>query len=111
MQGGCPLVTLTVNLTQEWLERNEQRALEFERNTAPVSTHMLPVDDLMRQGMETQVGAVGACALVCVSWGRVQQLPLVNGLMRQGMEAQVGAVVECVRRCALAGGVCSSCSL
>lgn len=50
---------------------------------------MLPVDELMRQGMETQVGAVGACTLAYSSRAHAQQLLPVSSLIRQGVETKV----------------------
>ncbi|KXZ53623.1 hypothetical protein GPECTOR_6g540 [Gonium pectorale] len=39
---------------QSWLDRNEPRAKAYDPETSTASSHLLPADDLSRQGLETQ---------------------------------------------------------
>lgn len=51
-------MVLKHDVGQAWLERNEKLAEKYDPNSTKISRLLLPADDLCRQGMETQVGAV-----------------------------------------------------
>ncbi|PNG68228.1 hypothetical protein TSOC_015417, partial [Tetrabaena socialis] len=43
-----------------WLDRNEARASAYDPAASPTSSHLLPADDLCRQGLETQARDLAA---------------------------------------------------